>query len=173
MKTITNPVTFRENIRALVTKKVKKKQWAENIERGIFNYCIKLAEERRIVKKWENPYFVILYQDHFRSIYNNITNENIKKFTKKEMKPHEIAFMSHQELAPNKWNHLISAKEERDSNKYEPTLEAATDNFTCFRCLANKQEATKCTYYQLQTRSADEPMTTFVTCLNCGARWKC
>jgi transcription elongation factor S-II len=29
-----------------------------------------------------------------------------------------------------------------------------------------------CTYYQLQTRSADEPMTTFVTCVNCDNRWK-
>ena len=30
----------------------------------------------------------------------------------------------------------------------------------------------KCTYYQLQTRSADEPMTTFITCLNCNNKWK-
>lgn len=30
----------------------------------------------------------------------------------------------------------------------------------------------KTTYYQMQTRSADEPMTTFVTCVNCGNRWK-
>ena len=28
------------------------------------------------------------------------------------------------------------------------------------------------TYYQLQTRSVDEPMTTFITCLNCGFKWK-
>ena len=27
-------------------------------------------------------------------------------------------------------------------------------------------------YIQLQTRSADEPMTTFVLCLECGNRWK-
>jgi hypothetical protein len=25
----------------------------------------------------------------------------------------------------------------------------------------------------LQTRSADEPMTTFVTCIACGCRWRC
>ncbi|KAG2422773.1 hypothetical protein HXX76_015793 [Chlamydomonas incerta] len=44
---------------------------------------------------------------------------------------------------------------------------ATTDMFQCGRC---KQRKT--TYYQLQTRSADEPMTTFVTCTNCGQRWK-
>ena len=45
--------------------------------------------------------------------------------------------------------------------------EASTDAFKCGKC---KQR--QCTYYQLQTRSADEPMTTFVTCVNCDNRWK-
>ena len=45
--------------------------------------------------------------------------------------------------------------------------QAETDQFRCGKC---KQR--KCKYYQLQTRSADEPMTTFVTCLNCNHRWK-
>ena len=53
-------------------------------------------------------------------------------------------------------------------NKYFPTIEASTDIFRCKKCKNNK-----CTYYQLQTRSADEPMTTFVTCINCGNRWRC
>ena len=56
----------------------------------------------------------------------------------------------------------------RDKSKCEVNLEAATDEFTCFKC-----KKSRCTYYQLQTRSADEPMTTFVTCINCGNRWKC
>lgn len=45
--------------------------------------------------------------------------------------------------------------------------EAETDAFECGRC---KQR--KCRYYQKQTRSADEPMTTFVTCTNCNHKWK-
>ncbi|EFA81501.1 hypothetical protein PPL_05490 [Heterostelium album PN500] len=43
---------------------------------------------------------------------------------------------------------------------------ATTDQFQCGKC---KQR--KCTYFQLQTRSADEPLTTFVTCVNCNNRW--
>ena len=40
--------------------------------------------------------------------------------------------------------------------------------FTCGRC-----KSTKTTSTQKQTRSADEPMTVFVLCTNCGKRWKC
>jgi transcription elongation factor S-II len=42
-----------------------------------------------------------------------------------------------------------------------------TDMFTCGGCKNNR-----CSYYQKQTRSADEPMTVFVTCLVCKLRWK-
>ncbi|KAF9496885.1 transcription elongation factor [Pleurotus eryngii] len=45
--------------------------------------------------------------------------------------------------------------------------QAETDAFQCGRC---KQR--KCRYRQAQTRSADEPMTTFVTCTVCNNRWK-
>ncbi|KAJ0030853.1 hypothetical protein Pint_13530 [Pistacia integerrima] len=44
---------------------------------------------------------------------------------------------------------------------------ATTDQFKCGRCGQRK-----CTHYQMQTRSADEPMTTYVTCVNCNNHWK-
>ena len=40
-----------------------------------------------------------------------------------------------------------------------------TSSFKCGRC-----KKSNCTYNQLQTRSADEPMTTFVLCMECGNR---
>ncbi|GAA5996999.1 hypothetical protein JCM5350_001474 [Sporobolomyces pararoseus] len=43
--------------------------------------------------------------------------------------------------------------------------QAETDAFQCGKC-----KERRCMYYQMQTRSADEPMTTFVTCLNCNNR---
>uniref|UniRef100_A0A8C7A8C8 Transcription elongation factor n=1 Tax=Neovison vison TaxID=452646 RepID=A0A8C7A8C8_NEOVI len=46
-------------------------------------------------------------------------------------------------------------------------LTKETDLFTCGKC-----KKKNCTYTQVQTRSADEPMTTFVVCNECGNRWK-
>jgi len=139
----------------------------ENIEKSIYNHTVKIASERNIVKKWDNQYFVQLYIDRLRSIYLN-TKEIILLLKEKKIKPHEIGKMTHQEMSPDKWQKMIEEKKIRDENKYAPKLEASTDNFTCRKC-----KSKECSYYQLQTRSADEPMTTFVTCLKCGSRWKC
>ena len=141
----------------------------DNLERGIYNAVLQTADEKNIVKKWENEYFVQLYADKFRSLYVNLQKPEVKKLiTEKEIKPHKLAFMTHQEMQPTKWAALIEDLKIKNQNKYTPKIEASTDNFTCYKC-----KSKECSYYQLQTRSADEPMTTFVTCIKCGNRWKC
>ena len=140
-----------------------------NIEKGIFNWVIQHASKNNIVRKWSNPFFVTLYIDHLRSVYINLKKPDVSSAViSANIKSQDIAFMTHQEICPDKWKQLIEDKKVRDKQKYEPNIEASTDNFTCNKC-----KSKKCTYYQLQTRSADEPMTTFVTCLECGKRWKC
>lgn len=142
---------------------------ATNIEKGIFNWTIQHASKNNIVKKWSNSFFITLYIDRLRSVYINLKKPDVSSaVVSGNIKPQDIAFMSHQEICPDKWKQLIEDKKVRDKQKYEPNIEASTDNFTCNKC-----KSKKCTYYQLQTRSADEPMTTFVTCLECGKRWKC
>ena len=92
----------------------------------------------------------------------------LQKLQNKEIKAHRLSYMTHQEMNPESWRQLIEEKEIRDKHKYDPVLQASTDEFTCRRC-----KSSQCTFYQLQTRSADEPMTTFVSCINCGNKWKC
>ena len=140
-----------------------------NIEKGIFNWTVQHASKNNIVKKWSNSFFVTLYIDRLRSVYINLKKPDVAcAVMSGNIKSQEIAFMTHQDICPEKWKKLIEDKKIRDKQKYEPNIEASTDNFTCNKC-----KSKKCTYYQLQTRSADEPMTTFVTCLECGKRWKC
>ena len=75
--------------------------------------------------------------------------------------------MTHQEMDPSRWQLLIEKKMKRDSSKFDKKVQASTDMFTCRKC-----KSKKCTYYELQTRSADEPATIFVTCLDCGKNWR-
>lgn len=172
LRKIENPDTFRSNIRQKLTiffeECDNKEKLAINLEKGVHNWALKEANNRKVVKKWDNPFFVQIYLDHLRSIYINLKNDRLVQLVKNgEIKVHEIAFMTHQEMLPEKWEELIKQKSIRDKNKFEQNLEAATDTFTCRKCRSKK-----CTYYQMQTRSADEPMTIFVTCIDCGTRWK-
>jgi len=55
----------------------------------------------------------------------------------------------------------------RDAARAEWGEKRVTDTFRCSKCGQRKT-----TYFQMQTRSADEPMTTFVTCTVCSHAWK-
>lgn len=170
MRVVDNPDEFRENIRKTLYTIIGDVKISSNLEKGVLNYSINISNNQNIVKKWDNGYFVIVYTERLRTVIFNLKNNNVllEKIKNKELKAHELAFMTHQEMDPQRWKPLIDDKKIRDKNMYNPQIDANTDNFTCGKCKSNR-----CSYYQLQTRSADEPMTTFVTCIDCGNRWKC
>jgi transcription elongation factor S-II len=171
MSLILNPPTFRTNISNKLAECLcdTNGNHGINLEKGVYNWCIREAMYRKIVRRWDNAVFVQLYIDHLRSIYTNIvSNARIRDMVMTGMATSQsIAFMTHQEMNPGHWEKLISEKSIRDRNKMNPQVEAMTDIFKCRKC-----KSKQCSFYQLQTRSADEPMTIFVTCIDCGARWK-
>ena len=168
IKTIPNSNKFPDKIRDKLEIQLGNKNSSINLEIGIYNYAIKEAERRKIIKKWDNKIFVRIYLNHVKSILMNLNENIVEQIKKKEIKPQNVAFMTHQELCPQKWANAIERKTIRDKVKFESKMEATTDTFTCRKCKSNR-----CSYYLLQTRSADEPMTCYVSCLDCGKRWKC
>tara|TARA_Y100000389_G_scaffold65137_1_gene61205 strand:+ start:7641 stop:8210 length:570 start_codon:yes stop_codon:yes gene_type:complete len=169
MRKISDPTQFRNNVMNSLSNILNNKKNAVNLEKGIYNKTLDIADEKNIVKKWENAHFTQIYIDKLRTIYINLKNPTVLELiTKQKIKPHKLAFMTHQEIMPDKWKQLIDDLKIQNQNKYTPKLEASTDNYTCYKC-----KSKECSHYELQTRSADEPMTIFVTCIKCGTRWKC
>jgi len=135
----------------------------------------RLAAEIESCLRTEYEHNSSQYIAKYRDLHFNLKKNKdltIKLLTGR-LKTSYLIKMSSEELAND------SLKEQRDKDKAWRMKEARndhgldvsqamTDEYKCGRC---KQR--KCKYSQAQTRSADEPMTTFVTCLVCGNRWKC
>uniref|UniRef100_A0A3B4UYX0 Transcription elongation factor A (SII), 3 n=1 Tax=Seriola dumerili TaxID=41447 RepID=A0A3B4UYX0_SERDU len=80
-----------------------------------------------------------------------------------------IATMSAEEMASDELKQLrnVLTQEAIREHQMAKTGGTSTDLLQCGKC-----KKRNCTYNQVQTRSADEPMTTFVLCNECGNRWK-
>lgn len=167
---IENDTDFRKKVCSILEQYICDKKKVKEIEVSIYNFAIKEATERNIVKNWKNPNFVMVYKDRFRSIWINMKTNSLflNKIKNNEIQACDVGSLTHQQMNPECWSELIKRKIERDNNTFTTDTKGASKEFKCGRC--KKRETT---YYQVQTRSADEPMTTFVTCLNCGNNWKC
>ena len=124
-----------------------------NIERSIYNFCIQLSSQKNISKSWQNPLFEHIYKLKSLAICKYVQDPSIKrKIETKEILPKDLAFIS-----------------ENNSTQNDVQIEDDVKDgiFQCRKCGSKKT-----TYYSLQTRSADEPMTNFITCVVCKNRWK-
>lgn len=139
-----------------------------NLEKSILNYCVRRVRE----PYWENWSFLNTYRHKFLEINKNLERSPVLKqqILDKKIKTKDVVEMKPNELYPDgPYDKCLDMKMYRDMRKDVLTRPKHEDGFfTCHRCKSKKT-----TYYQLQTRSADEPMTTFVSCLNCGKNWKC
>jgi len=152
-------------------------KYVVNIEKSLFNYSLKRCKGGM---SWKNARLRSLYKQRWINLWYNINhpgnptiradirNNVIKTPDLAEFGPDKLwpgglyaqGLAAFRESEQEKEARIRRAKEEEESDDRNGA-------HMCGKC-----KSWKTSYYQLQTRSADEPMTTFVTCHACEKRWK-
>jgi transcription elongation factor S-II len=150
------------------------KESIRKLEKSIFEAAFNYALKNHVARSWKSQVFIEIYRQIVRSVFSNIHPDSpvnnhrlLRRVLEEEFPLEEIPSMTSYEMFPEKWFELRDKQLQREQKILEGNKSRATDQFKCRRC--QKRE---CTYYELQTRSADEPMTIFITCLNCGKEWR-
>ena len=141
---------------------------------GIYNGSLEEAKKRLVPQTWDHESFRWIYTMISKRVISNfqpnsyVRNSHlIERWKEGEFTLQEIGHWSSYELHPNFWKGLKDQQFRREQRILEGNTSMATDRFRCSRCQKKMS-----TYYEMQTRSADEPMTIFINCMNCGKQWK-
>lgn len=143
------------------------------LEQAVYNSCIQEGAKYHVICDWSYPLFQKLYERKMRHICANLhpncyiqNTKLLERYKNKEFTFEDLMTWTETEIFPERNKELAEKQFQREQRLLEGNKANATDQFFCTRC--HKRQ---CTYYELQTRSADEPMTIFVQCVNCGKRW--
>ena len=99
---INDPEKFRQCVIDKINIFINDEKISTNLEKGIYNYSLATSEEKKLIKKWSNEAFVIIYIQKLRCILLNLKNKEIvAKLLSKAFKAHELDFMNIQEVRPD------------------------------------------------------------------------
>lgn len=184
---------LREYARSKITSFVEFPAVARNIERSIYNYAVqqtrlashtadntmKNPEKAKTIEyrasqtsTWECSGFKNRYKHklvHLLAEFKRGHLVNSLKTSKLQVR--DLANYGPETLNPGGLYAQTAFKLKKRDLLMEESRSKVEGYEGLFKC--GKCKSTKTTYYQMQTRSADEPMTTFVTCMECSNKWKC
>ena len=183
-------MALRAHVRGIFQEYFPEGVHASNIEKSIQNCAFRQCQASKMVPSWDNHQFVNVYKclalglaqsfkrEKRMHVELKVVGDRVKMSWEKEIVwrykqgliPKDIMRSSPDVLEPNGLYALAMHKKKNKEAQMEKSKAKEEDyegQFKCGKCKSKKTD-----YYQMQTRSADEPMTTYVTCKNCGNRWK-
>ena len=164
IKSLEDKLTRETHVKDIL-KKIKniknKTQVAKDIEKSIFEFSLIYST----IQKYCDNMYLAVYNDKLDQVLEDLNNEYIlERLSNKEINLKYIAFYSPQQLNPKKWDDVTTKLAIIEKKK---EVKHYSDLYKCFKC-GEKKTVVR----QGQTRSADEPMTNFITCVVCGEQWK-
>lgn len=141
---------------------IKKKQISIDIEKSIFEYsilyCLKYSYGYNYIRSiYDDKFYEILINIDDSSYVNNKTLKN--DILTNIIHPIDIAFLPNYIIHPKQYDVYIRKK---NYQEWKQNNIDCDDNYECEICGGKKSKTS-----QQQTRSSDEPMTIFITCLTC------
>ena len=133
------------------------------LESSILTYSIIYIDLNSVNKTYLEPTYKTKTNEILRCL--NTDNEYLIDAIKSgKIELEDLPYIKPEIMYKKQWDKIVTRLEYIEFKKNNM---ATTDTYECRKC---KQR--KCHVWQQQTRSADEPMTTFVTCVVCGNHWK-
>jgi transcription elongation factor S-II len=151
-----------------LSKLIGNKKISNKVENGLYEFSFNYLNATSLnihlsTEEFKNSFLNNVYKNKLNDIKHNLNPSNndtlLTRIKENDIEPEKIAFLEFDDIDPTHWNPLTKKLKYRE----DKTINIATTNmFTCGKC-----KESCCTFKQLQTRSADEPMTVFVKCTIC------
>ena len=73
---VDDPETFRSKIIENLNAIIKNEKISINVEKSVFNSSLDQAKTQKVIKKWDNKYFVDIYVLILKKVFINLKNED-------------------------------------------------------------------------------------------------
>jgi DNA-directed RNA polymerase subunit M/transcription elongation factor TFIIS len=149
---------------------------AKLFEEQLLHHVRDTAIKEVIDVDWGNRVFWNMYKNKAITLYENLKGKEsyvdngedwLHKLKNQDISYKDFVEMTAMHMCPARWKESIETTIEKQKKLYAKS-DGGAITMWCHGC----KKKSKCDYYQMQTRSADEPMTTFFTCLECDKKWK-
>ena len=138
-------------------------QHVRDLEKAIYNHTCEYTN-----LKDTHEYFAMIYNTKLADLVFNLNQRNspllLLHIVNEEVKISDLPYMTPEQLNAVMWAPIIK---KRDYVNYKKNNRETTKLYKCYKC--GKRE---CTVIEMLARSADEPMTQFITCQNCNNRFR-